>query len=128
MCNTAVARCVAQRQCAEVYLVVNASILNICDVCFLFPLGSLGTTDRHGEGCDTELCRVCAAQVSPTEVYLVVNAGCREKDLAHIGKHLDKFTVSAVAQQTHFAVHQRTTCGMGIFAAMPIELPENPQL
>ena len=33
-------------------------------------------------------------QVSPSEVYLVVNAGCREKDLAHIGKHLDKFEVA----------------------------------
>ena len=37
------------------------------------------------------------AQVSPTEVYLVVNAGCREKDLAHIGKHLEKFQVRASA-------------------------------
>ena len=27
------------------------------------------------------------------EIYLVVNAGCREKDLAHIGKHLDKYKV-----------------------------------
>ena len=35
-------------------------------------------------------------QVADDEIYLVVNAGCREKDLAHIGKHLDKFTVSSV--------------------------------
>jgi aminomethyltransferase len=27
--------------------------------------------------------------VSPTELYVVVNAGCRDKDLAHIGKHLE---------------------------------------
>ena len=33
-------------------------------------------------------------QVADDEIYLVVNAGCREKDLAHIGKHLDKFKVS----------------------------------
>jgi len=33
-------------------------------------------------------------QVGDDEIYLVVNAGCREKDLAHIKKHLDKFTVS----------------------------------
>ena len=46
----------------------------------------------------------CAAQVSPTEVYLVVNAGCREKDLAHIGKHLDKFTVSGVLHCKHTAL------------------------
>ncbi|CAL8472131.1 g11673 [Coccomyxa elongata] len=30
-------------------------------------------------------------KVADDEIYLVVNAGCREKDLAHIGKHLDKF-------------------------------------
>lgn len=30
-------------------------------------------------------------KVSKDEIYLVVNAGCREKDLAHIGKHLDAF-------------------------------------
>lgn len=42
-------------------------------------------------------CSVGTAQVSPTEVYLVVNAGCREKDLAHIGKHLEKFQARASA-------------------------------
>jgi glycine cleavage system aminomethyltransferase T len=26
--------------------------------------------------------------VTPHEIYLVVNAGCRDKDLEHIGKHL----------------------------------------
>lgn len=30
-------------------------------------------------------------KVSETEIYLVVNAGCREKDLAHINKHLESF-------------------------------------
>lgn len=35
-------------------------------------------------------------QVGDEEIYLVVNAGCREKDLAHIKKHLDKFTVSCL--------------------------------
>lgn len=34
-------------------------------------------------------------QVKDDEIYLVVNAGCREKDLAHISKHLDKFTVGS---------------------------------
>ena len=27
------------------------------------------------------------------EVYLVVNAGCREKDISHMQKHLDSFSV-----------------------------------
>jgi aminomethyltransferase len=33
------------------------------------------------------------AKVSDDEIYVVVNAGCREKDLAHIGKHLDAYKV-----------------------------------
>lgn len=32
-------------------------------------------------------------QVADDEIYLVVNAGCREKDLNHISKHLDQFKV-----------------------------------
>ena len=32
-------------------------------------------------------------KVSDTELYIVVNAGCREKDLAHIGKHLAAYKV-----------------------------------
>ena len=32
-------------------------------------------------------------QVADDEIYLVVNAGCREKDLAHLNKHLEKFQV-----------------------------------
>lgn len=31
---------------------------------------------------------VLLCQVKPDEIYLVVNAGCRDKDLEHIGKHL----------------------------------------
>ena len=30
-------------------------------------------------------------QVKDDHLYIVVNAGCREKDLAHIGKHLSAF-------------------------------------
>ena len=32
-------------------------------------------------------------QVSDDEVYLVVNAGCREKDLAHLNEQLSKYKV-----------------------------------
>ena len=35
----------------------------------------------------------CTLQVADDEIYLVVNAGCREKDLAHLNKHLEKFQV-----------------------------------
>ena len=31
------------------------------------------------------------AQVTGEELYMVVNAGCREKDLAHFNKHLSAF-------------------------------------
>lgn len=33
-------------------------------------------------------------QVADDEIYLVVNAGCREKDINHMRKHLDAFSVS----------------------------------
>jgi len=32
-------------------------------------------------------------KVNDQELYIVVNAGCREKDLAHIGKHLQAYKV-----------------------------------
>lgn len=40
------------------------------------------------------------------EIYLVVNAGCREKDLAHIGKHLDKYKVQnhSVTHVSHYQI------------------------
>ncbi len=38
----------------------------------------------------------CAVQVTDDEVYLVVNAGCREKDISHMQKHLDSFSVRTV--------------------------------
>jgi aminomethyltransferase len=42
-------------------------------------------------------------KVSPTEVYLVVNAGCREKDLKHLSKHLEAFTAKGgdVTMEVH---------------------------
>lgn len=32
-------------------------------------------------------------KVTPEELYIVVNAGCRDKDLAHIGQQLEAFKV-----------------------------------
>ena len=43
-------------------------------------------------------------QVADDEIYLVVNAGCREKDLAHIQKHLDRFTVSCSFPQVFLSM------------------------
>ena len=41
-------------------------------------------------------------QVADDEIYLVVNAGCREKDLTHISKHLDSYKVTLqVLSQSH---------------------------
>lgn len=47
---------------------------------------------------------VCVClQVTPNEIYLVVNAGCRDKDLAHIGAHLKAAQVSEA--------HTAAVCG-----------------
>ena len=34
-----------------------------------------------------------SVQVADDEVYLVMNAGCKDKDVEHISKHLKSFTV-----------------------------------
>ena len=39
-------------------------------------------------------------KVAPDEVYMVLNAGCRDKDLAHFRKHLD-----AQSGDVHMTVH-----------------------
>jgi hypothetical protein len=44
-------------------------------------------------------CLPVLPQVTPNEIYLVVNAGCREKDLEHIGKHLQ-----AAKVRTHVCI------------------------
>jgi len=62
--------------------------LVVGDVAGITPgTGSLSvfTNEKGGIIDDTVV-----TKVSDTEVYLVVNAGCAEKDIAHIGKHLAK--------------------------------------
>jgi aminomethyltransferase len=46
--------------------------------------------------------------VTDDHLYIVVNAGCREKDLAHIGQHLAAFKVRP--PQTSGAHRVATTC------------------
>lgn len=48
---------------------------------------SVFTNEKGGIIDDTVI-----TKVTPTEIYLVVNAGCREKDLAHLNKHLSAFS------------------------------------
>lgn len=43
--------------------------------------------------CPSHAPRPLLPQVNDQEIYLVVNAGCRDKDLAHIGAHLAKAKV-----------------------------------
>ena len=38
-------------------------------------------------------CPAVVTKVSDQELYIVVNAGCREKDLAHLGQHLAAWKV-----------------------------------
>lgn len=40
-------------------------------------------------------------KVSDDELYIVVNAGCRDKDLAHLNKHLAPFKVGGWAERLH---------------------------
>ena len=55
-----------------------------------------------------------------------MNAGCREKDLAHIGKHLDKFTVRYLLQSNDMAVmptgpNPLTPCPMMVADTCPCD-------
>lgn len=59
---------------------------------------SVFTNERGGIIDDTVV-----TKVSPTEVYLVVNAGCREKDLAHLNKHLAAY--KAQGGEVEMVVH-----------------------
>lgn len=75
--------------------------LVVGDVAGLAPgTGSLSvfTNEKGGIIDDTVI-----TKVSDTEIYLVVNAGCRDKDLAHIGKHLKDFTAKGgdVSMEVH---------------------------
>jgi aminomethyltransferase len=63
--------------------------LVVGDVAGLAPgTGSLSvfTNEKGGIIDDTVV-----TKVTDSEIYLVVNAGCREKDLAHLGRHLEAF-------------------------------------
>ena len=59
---------------------------------------SVFTNEKGGIIDDTVI-----TKVTDEEIYLVVNAGCREKDLAHIGKHLDAFKAKGgdVSMEVH---------------------------
>ena len=50
------------------------------------------TNERGGIIDDTVVTRV-----ADNELFLVVNAGCRDKDLAHLGSQLDSFKVGGAA-------------------------------
>ncbi len=56
---------------------------------------------------DMSACCLVFFQVKDDEIYLVVNAGCRDKDLAHLGKHLEAAKVSA-GLGFDFRVHAST--------------------
>ena len=75
--------------------------LVVGDVAGIAPgTGSLSvfTNEKGGIIDDTVV-----TKVSATEVYLVVNAGCVDKDLAHIGKHLK--AAQAAGKDVQLSVH-----------------------
>jgi len=59
---------------------------------------SVFTNEKGGIIDDTVI-----TKVNDHEIYLVVNAGCRDKDLAHLNKHLAAFTAKGVdvSMQVH---------------------------
>ncbi|KAI8462982.1 MAG: hypothetical protein J3K34DRAFT_389317 [Monoraphidium minutum] len=59
---------------------------------------SVFTNEKGGIIDDTVI-----TKVTPTEIYLVVNAGCRDKDLAHLGKHLQ--AAKAAGKDVTMEVH-----------------------
>lgn len=69
-------------------------------------LGDTGGLPLISLPADLAACKRCprpscgpavVTKVSGDELYIVVNAGCREKDLAHLGQHLDAFKASCPA-------------------------------
>lgn len=64
--------------------------LVVADVAGLRPgTGTLTVfTNERGGAIDDSV----VTKVREDHIYLVVNAGCRDKDLAHIGEHLEAFT------------------------------------
>ncbi|KAF5839808.1 hypothetical protein DUNSADRAFT_18571 [Dunaliella salina] len=60
---------------------------------------SLYTNERGGVIDDTVVIKV-----SEDELYVVVNAGCRDKDLAHLNKHLSEW--KAQGKQVAMTVHE----------------------
>ncbi|CAI7796872.1 unnamed protein product [Closterium sp. NIES-54] len=59
---------------------------------------SVFTNEKGGIIDDTVITRV-----SPSHIYLVVNAGCREKDLNHIGAHLEAY--KAAGKDVSWQIH-----------------------
>ena len=66
-------------------------------------------------------------QVHDDELYVVINAGCRDKDLAHIGKHLKNWQVHHQARfslSLHYPGRYYTSCT----AACAVVLRAHPSL
>lgn len=63
-------------------------------------------------------------QVSADELYVVVNAGCRDKDLAHIGKHLDAYKVGRSSNYyALYGIHSQIICLMVPMSLFSVHLP-----
>lgn len=86
------------------------------------PAGAWHATARRR---GRSLATACAARpavvtkVADDELYIVVNAGCRDKDLAHIGKHLEAYKVR---HQTR----PPTTTHLNLFHPLPTLTPPHP--
>lgn len=77
---------------------------------------SVFTNEKGGIIDDTVI-----TKVSSSHIYLVVNAGCREKDLEHIGKHLESFKASGKDVDWHIHDERSLLALQGPLAAPALQ-------
>ncbi|KAJ8506834.1 hypothetical protein OPV22_007720 [Ensete ventricosum] len=94
--------------------------LVIADVAGLRPgTGTLTVfTNERGGAIDDSV----VTKVGDDHIYLVVNAGCRDKDLAHIGAHLDDFKAKGGDVEWHIHDERSLLALQGPLAAPVLQL------
>ncbi|WOL12219.1 hypothetical protein Cni_G20985 [Canna indica] len=94
--------------------------LVIADVAGLRPgTGTLTVfTNERGGAIDDSV----VTKVKDDHIYLVVNAGCRDKDLAHIGEHMEAFKKKGGAVDWHIHDERSLLALQGPLAAPVLQL------
>ncbi|WOL17783.1 aminomethyltransferase, mitochondrial-like [Canna indica] len=94
--------------------------LVVADVAGLLPgTGTLTIfTNERGGAIDDSV----VTKVQDDHIYLVVNAGCRDKDLAHIGAHMEAFKAKGGAVEWHIHDERSLLALQGPIAAPVLQL------